>query len=343
MAKLFDAATVKASLADDRLKSLRQTYGKGKGKYEFQFVKTSQLSPGVYRIRFLPPFPGHAKRIPVRVVTHSVEIKMGKDPLRVICSGADCLICRLLLFMEPQVDGLSDPKKDALKIMNPWERYYFPLAVGAQPDPKDNNKYPQYVPDKSVEKGILLIVQADGIMTSILNLFTKYPDLSDIEEGRYLKLEKEGNNGYAFSEPGSPKPLGTPDLYTAEKYPKLDEMLFKNVKKMDGEDLLELLQGCWWSKIVNFDDLLEGGVGGDEPEEDEDEPAPVVKKKAKPVVEDDDEDIPEVEEEDDEPPVKRAGKKLAKAVADLGKSSAKKKPVDDDDEDDEKSPWDDDD
>lgn len=313
MAKLFDAATVKASLGDERLKSLRQTYGKGKGKYEFQFVKTSQLSPGTYRIRFLPPFPGHAKRIPVRVVTHSVEIKMGKDPLRVQCNGKDCLICRLLLMMEPRLDDLSDPKKDALKIMNPWERYYFPIAIGAQPDPKDPSKYPQWVADKSVEKGILLIVQADGIMTNILRLFEKNDDLSDIEEGRYLKLEKEGNNGYAFSEPGSPKPLATPDLYTAEKYPKLDEMLFKNTKKMDDEDLLELLQGCWWSKIVPADFWEEDATTGGEVDEID--------------------EVEDADEDDEAPPVK-------KKAAPVAAKTAKKKPVDDDE--DEKSPWDDD-
>jgi len=320
MAKLFDAATVKASLADDRLKSLRQTYGKGKGKYEFQFVKTSQLSPGVYRIRFLPPFPGHAKRIPVRVVTHSVEIKMGKDPMRVQCNGKECLICRLLLMMEPRLDELSDPKKDALKIMNPWERYYFPIAIGAQPDPKGSAKYPQWVPDKSVEKGILLIVQADGIMSNILAKFEKYPDLSDVEEGRYLKLEKEGNNGYSFSEPGAPRPLGTPDLYTAEKYPKLDEMLFKNTKKMDGEDLLELLQGCWWSKIVNWEDLDDAGLGEEDDEDEDDEVAEI-----------------EDEDEDDEPP---PPKKKAKPVPAKATASKKQRVVDEDDDD--ESPWGDD-
>jgi|GEM_PF-3820588 len=319
MAKLFDAATVKASLGDKRLKSLQQTYGgKGKGKYDFQFVKTSQLEPGVYRIRFLPPFPGLAKRVPVRLVTHGVEIKMGEKPMNVHCTGEDCLICRLLVVMEPQKDALSDAKQAALKHLSPWERFNFPLAIGGQPDPKDERKYPQWVPDKNVEKGIILIVQADGILSNISKLFDRHPDLSDIEEGRYLKLEKENRNTYNFSEPGNPKPLATTDLYTPDRYPKLDELAAGCAKRMDNSDLEELLKGTWWRKMIPWEDLDTDAVGGaeDAPEDEDDEPpAKASKKKARPV---DEEEVAEIEgvDEDDEPPSRKPKPPAQKCAAD---------------------------
>ena len=323
MAKLFDAAVVKASLDDTRLKSLRQTYGKGGGKgYAFQFVKTSKLGEGTYRIRFLPPFPGLAKRIPVRLVTHGVEIKQGAKPMYVHCNGKTCLLCRLLEVMEPRKDELSDPKQQALGHLNPWERFNIPIAVGAQPDPNDQNKYPVWVPDKSVEKGIILVVEAAGILKKINGLMEKYPDLSDIEDGRYLKLQKEGKNSYEFSEPGAPKPLATQDLYTADKYPKLDELALSAAKKMDNDDVLELLQGVWWRKTVPFGDLDESGVGGDEPDEDEE------------VAE-----VADVDDDDEPTPPKSGNPKYAATKA--AKPAAKKRVIDEDDED--ETPWGDDD
>lgn len=223
---------------------------------------------------------------------HSVETVAGKDPEEILCTESyddlrvdsngqlikpECFCCDF--FNACTEDGiLRKLEREAPDIYEAVAKlglyhsrtYIMPALIRAKE--VEAGQYTEFAPDRHELKAIkLAVTERDGTekspaMDAFDELFEKYPDVADINNGRWVTLQRKGEV-FTISQVGPPTPIQNtaPEAMKllGDKYPNVRSMgqnrqQGQNGKQFGGKNLRKgyayqrnLVQNSWYGQEMS--------------------------------------------------------------------------------------------